>query len=117
VASGSGSELEPRFDGEEMNAMSRIPYRRIFVIAALLALVIVPLAGARTLEPRSVDTVQDGGWIGATLRWVEDLVGLRRPGHRPGQSGPQALPNTKSGDSTSIGGTCIDPMGRPKPCF
>jgi hypothetical protein len=100
-----------------MKAMSRIPYRRILVVAALLALVMVPVASARTVQPRSVDAVQDGGWIGATLRWAEELVGLRRPGHRPGQSGPKAPPNTKAEDFSSVGGTCIDPMGRPKPCF
>ena len=97
--------------------MSRISYCRILVVASLLVLTAVPMASARTVESPSVSRAQAGDWFGATLRWVEDLVGLRRPGHRPEQSGPQTPPNTKAENSAAIGGTCIDPMGRPKPCL
>jgi hypothetical protein len=100
-----------------MKAMSRIPYCRILIAAVLLTLIAVPMASARTVDSSSVGRVQAGDWFGAALRWVEDLVGLRPPGHRPERSGPQMSPKTTAENSSAIGGTCIDPMGRPKPCF
>ena len=106
--------LEPRFDGEEMIAMIRIPrVCLVFVVTALLALLVVPMAGARAVSSPSVHAA-DGGWVGAALRWVEDLAGLRRPGH-PDHRGTKPPVNAKSEEAVT--GTCIDPMGRPRPCF
>jgi Spy/CpxP family protein refolding chaperone len=113
----SGFELEPRFAGEEMIAMSRMPrIRLVLVAAALLALLVVPMAGARPVSSPSLHSV-DGGWLGATLRWAADLAGLRHPGHSNGQSGRQTLPNQKETLNTTQGGGCVDPFGRPRPCY
>jgi hypothetical protein len=94
--------------------MTRIPrLRRLFALAAVLALSVVPLASARPLES-PVAHEADGGWVGTALKWVEDLVSPRRPNptglHRPGQAVPP------QDAKTSLGGSCIDPQGRPMPC-
>jgi hypothetical protein len=114
----SDFELEPRFAGEEMIAMSRMPRMRLVLVAvALLTLLAVPMAGARTMSSPSLHS-GDGGWLGATLRWVEDLTGLRHPGHPHGQSGRQTPPNqTEETIKSAQGGGCISPDGRPQPCF
>lgn len=89
-----------------MTRMSRL--RLILAVAALFALIAVPMAGARTVDSPAIHPA-GGQWIGATLRWVEDLVGLRHPVH----SGSK-VPHTKA-DEQPAGGGCIDPMGHPKP--
>lgn len=89
--------------------MSRISYCRILAVASLLVLTAVPMASARTVEPPSVSRAQAGDWFGATLRWVEDLVGLRRPS---GRSAAPTPPNTKAENSTNAAG-CLDPAGKP----
>ena len=94
--------------------MTRIPrLRRLFALAAVLALTVVPLASARPqAAPAPHET--DGGWFGAALKWVEDLVNLRSPNPagpgRPGQAAPRQTAKS------SLGGSCIDPQGRPQPC-
>ena len=96
--------------------MSRMPRMRLILAAvALLTLLAVPMAGARTMSSPSLHS-GDGGWLGATLRWVEDLAGLRHPGHPNGKPGRQTPPNQKDTLNTTQGGSCIDPMGRPRPC-
>lgn len=94
--------------------MTRIPrLRRLFALAAVLALTLVPLASARPLTTPAVHEA-DGGWLGTALKWVEDLVNLRRPSPTgPARSG-QAPPRQTA--KTSLGGSCIDPQGRPVPC-
>jgi len=89
--------------------MSRISYCRILVVASLIVLTAVPMASARTVESLSVSRAQAGDWFGAALRWVEDLISLRRPGHR---SAAQTPPDTKAENSTSAAG-CLDPAGKP----
>jgi hypothetical protein len=100
-----------------MIAMTRIPrVCLVFVVIVLLALLVAPMAGARTVSSPSIHP-SDGGWAGAALRWVEDLTGLHRPGH-PGHRGTKPAVTTKDTSSTDgVTGTCIDPMGRPRPCF
>lgn len=96
--------------------MTRIPrLRRLFALAAVLALTAVPLASARPLAAPAVHEA-DGGWLGTALQWVEDLVNLR--GSNP--AGPsrrrgQAVIPRKEGSGTNSG-SCIDPVGRPRPC-
>lgn len=88
----------------------------VFVVIVLLALLVVPMAGARTVSSPSIHP-SDGGWVGTALRWVEDLTGLHRPAQQ-GHRGTKPGVSTKDTSSTnSITGTCIDPMGRPRPCF
>ncbi len=93
--------------------MTRIPrLRRLFALAAVLALTVVPLASARPLERPMPQA--DGDFVSAALKWAEDLVGFRRPGsaergRRQGQAQIQRKDSTQSG-------SCIDPVGRPRPC-
>lgn len=94
--------------------MPRIPrFRRLFALAAVLALTVVPLASARPLESPVVHEA-DGGWLGTALKWVDDLVNPRRPNtaghHQPGQGAP------RQDAKVAMGGSCIDPQGRPVPC-
>jgi hypothetical protein len=99
-----------------MIAMIRIPrVRLVLVVAALFALLVMPMAGARPLSSPALHSVD--GWLGSTLRWAEDLVGLRQPGH-PGRSGGKAPRNAK--EETLVhpnGGGCIGPDGRTRPCI
>jgi hypothetical protein len=96
-----------------MIAMFRVSrVRLVLVLVALIVLSVVPMAGARAVNSPSVHPA-DSGWIGAAVRWVEDLAGLNRPVHH-GRSGAPTVVNTKMDDSVT--GTCIDPMGRPRPC-
>jgi hypothetical protein len=108
--------LETRFAGEEMIAMIRIPrVRLVLVVAALLTLLVVPMAGARTLSSPALRSAD--GWLGVTLRWAEDLVGLRQAGH-PGHSGAKTPRHAKDVLLQPNGGGCITPDGRPGPaCF
>ena len=95
--------------------MTRIPrLRRLFTLAAVLALTVVPLASARTAVERPTVHEAGGGLVGVALKWVEDFVGFRRSNPTgPGRHG-QAAPRQDT--KTSMGGSCIDPQGRPTPC-
>jgi hypothetical protein len=93
--------------------MPRISCHRILVVVALLALTVVPMASARTVDSPSVSRAEDGNWLGAALRWVEGLAGPRQSANRTGSLGQRA-PQTKGGNTTN-GGSCIDPAGRPSP--
>ena len=92
--------------------MTRIPRARLaLAVLALLALLVVPMAGARTLSPSSVHPA-DSGWLSAALLWVEDFAGLRYSGLH-GHSKPPV--NQKDGLNQPNGGSCIDPQGHPRP--
>jgi hypothetical protein len=103
-----------------MIAMSRIPrVRLVLVVTALLALLVMPMAGARTVGSPSIHPA-DSDWIGGVLSWAQNLVGIRHASHHPhGQSGRQTPPNQKEEASTNVaqGGGCISPDGRPRPCY
>jgi len=90
--------------------MTRMPrVRPILVVAALLVLIVVPMAGARTVDSPSVHPAGDS-WIGAALYWVESLIGPRHPDH----SGSK-VPHTKADTVTQPQGSgCIDPTGHPR---
>lgn len=92
--------------------MNRMPRTRlVLVVAIVLSLLTVPLAGARPVErPPAVDRT-DGGWLGAALRWLEDLAGFRRPAPDRRDRSTSRVPQ-KDGNSTT-GGSCIDPAGKP----
>ena len=98
--------------------MSRMPrVRLVLVVTALLALLIVPIAGARTVGSPSIHPA-GSDWIGGVLSWAQNLVGLRQAGHH-GRSGPQSPLNQKETTTTNVvqGGGCISPDGRPRPCY
>lgn len=98
--------------------MSRMPrVRLVLVAAALLALLIVPMAGARTPGSQSIHPAESN-WIGGVLSWAQNLVGLRQAVHH-GRSGPKSPLNQKDTSSTNVsqGGGCVDPFGRPRPCY
>lgn len=86
--------------------MTRIPrVCLVLVVAALLALLTAPVAGARTV---SAPPAHQTGWLGATLHWMEDLIGLRSHGHH----GPSIhLKDSSGGTAQPAGRTCIDPTG------
>lgn len=90
--------------------MIRMPRVRLnLVLAALVILLVVPMAGARTLGAPSIHSA-DGGWLGAALTWVGGLAGFHQAAHRHGSPKPS--------QKAASGGPCIDPTGRPKPiCF
>jgi hypothetical protein len=97
-----------------MIAMIRIPrVRLVLVVAALFALLVMPMAGARPLSSPTLHSA-DGGWLGATLRWAEGLVGLRQPSSH-GHSGAKTPRSVKEEFFHPNGGGCIGPDGRPKP--
>ncbi|HTG33102.1 MAG TPA: hypothetical protein VLB76_09240 [Thermoanaerobaculia bacterium] len=98
-----------------MSCMPRV--RLVLAVTALLTLLIVPMAGARTVGSPSIHPA-DGDWIGGVLSWAQNLVGLHRPGHAHGQSGRQT-PNQKTDSTINAvqSGGCIDPLGRPRPCY
>jgi hypothetical protein len=90
-----------------MNVMIRIPrVCLVLVVTALLALLVVPVAGARTLSSPPAHPA-DGGWSGAVQHWVSALFGPSHPNHHR-RSGAK-VPNTKE----ATGGSCIDPVGKP----
>ena len=98
--------------------MFRMPrIRLVFVVTALLALLAVPMAGARTLGSASARPV-DSDWVGGVLSWAQNLVGIHHAG-RHGRSGSQAPLNQKDGTTTTPtstqGGGCVTPDGRPRP--
>lgn len=80
----------------------------VLVVIALLALLVVPVAGARTLSSPPAHN-SESGWLSAAFHWMEDLVGLRSHGHRP--------PSVHRKDIILYpnGGSCINPDGRPNP--
>jgi hypothetical protein len=91
--------------------MTRIPRTRsILVVAALLALLVAPIAGARTVSSPQAHAA-DGGWSGAAQQWLAALIGLSHPGHHrhPGSQ----VPNSKDTISQPTGGSCVNPDGRP----
>jgi hypothetical protein len=98
-----------------MIAMSRMPrVRLVLVVAALFALLVVPMASARPLSSLSIHPV-DGDWIGGVLSWAQQLVGLRQAGHH-GHSGTRPPLNQKEETTTNAaqGGGCVTPDGRPR---
>ncbi len=94
--------------------MTRIPCsRQIVVLATLLTLTVVPMAGARSVGGPAAQPAGDS-WIGVAVRAVEGLFNSASTrSHRPVQN--------RKDDSTAnkpAGGGCIDPGGRPNPlCF
>ena len=77
----------------------------VFVVTALLALLMAPVAGARVV---SAPPAHETDWLGAALHWVEDLIGQRSHGHR---RPPVHQKDGSGGISQPAGRTCIDPTG------
>lgn len=92
--------------------MIRIP-RLLLVLGTLAALVLVsaPSASARPLATSQVVERTVDGWLGAAVRWLEDLVGLQRPTSDRAAGSPGS--NQKGGGGIPTGGSCIDPQGKP----
>jgi hypothetical protein len=95
-----------------MSAMTRIPcLRQVVVLATLLTLTVVPMAGARSLGDPTVQPAGDS-WVGAAVRTIEGFfsrVSVRS--HRPVQNRKDDEPNL----NRPAGGGCLDPQGHPKP--
>ena len=89
--------------------MTRIPcLRQIAVLATLLTLTVVPMAGARSVGGPAVQPAGDS-WVGVAARAIEGLFNSAPStrSHRPVQ-------NRKDLTQPS-GGGCLDPLGHPKP--
>lgn len=95
--------------------MTRIPcLRQIAVLATLLTLTVVPMAGARSVGAPGVEPAGDS-WFGAAVRAIE---GLFNPVHSA--RSPRPVQNRKDDPTVNkpAGGGCIGPDGRPTPlCF
>jgi hypothetical protein len=92
--------------------MTRIPRcLLVLVLTATLALVSVPIAGARPLETSLAAARTEGGWLGAALRWLEKVavVHFSAPG-RYKQANDSPDTGKKDGYFPT-GGSCIDPQG------
>lgn len=92
--------------------MTRIPcLRQIVVLATLLTLTVVPMAGARSVGETAVQPAGDS-WVGVAVRAIEGLFNPMPSArsHRPAQ-------NRKDDANTNHaqGGGCVDPQGHPKP--
>jgi hypothetical protein len=84
---------------------------RIRTVALIAALSLAPMANALPVNAGPVDR-SETGWFDTAVRWVEEAVSLKRPTpRRPGHSGSQTGVR-KDGTSTN-GGSCIDPQGKP----
>ncbi len=83
----------------------------VLVIAIVLALASVPFASARPVTASQVVERAADGWLGAAVRWFEDLVG-RRPSPS-GRAASSPGSNQKDGGRTPTGGSCLDPTGKP----
>jgi hypothetical protein len=102
------SDIRPwnRDSVEEMSAMTRIPcLRQIAVLATLLTLIVVPMAGARSFGEPSGQPAGDS-WVGVAVRAIE---GLFKPAHVAPSS--RRVQNRKE----AAGGGCLDPQGHPRP--
>lgn len=106
--------------------MNRTPGIRPFlVIAALTALLAAPAVEARGLGSQKPGAGVEAGWMSAALQWLEQALGLRRPAPRTessttkedtsGGSLSGSGGGLLSGGASSMGGTCIDPQGNPRP--
>jgi hypothetical protein len=96
-----------------MMAMYRIPQSRlVFVLVTALALVVVPMAGARSLEtPQAAHRTLDG-WFSAALRWAEEIAGLRPV---TSDHGGRSATASQTATKAAAGGSCIDPHGETRP--
>ena len=92
--------------------MTRIPcLRQIAVLATLLTLTVVPMAGARSVGETAIRPAGDS-WVGAAVRAIEGLF-------NPAQSARSHRPVQNRKDDPEVnrpaGGGCLDPQGHPKP--
>lgn len=90
-------------------------FSRICLVAAVVcSLMIVTAPGVHAL-PRAESQPEsraESGWLGAAFDWVQNLLGS---GERaPVQRGERPAANK---GKYPTNGACIDPLGRPRPCF
>jgi hypothetical protein len=91
--------------------MSRIPRLPLVLFTvAILVLVSVPLAGARPLETSPAAHRTESGWFTTALKWLEELAGFVRSAAERTTGSPDAM---QKGGTTPMGGSCIDPQGKP----
>lgn len=104
--------------------MNRTPgIRLVLVIAALTAILVAPAAEARGLESQGSGARVEAGWLSAALQWLDQVLGFRRLAPRTGSSatkedtsgGGLSGTGTSSDDASTMGGSCIDPQGNPRP--
>ena len=83
------------------------------VLSAALLIAAAPAAQARSFDRHLVS--QPASWFDAALSWLsEQLVGAP---HAPAARAPRtkSIPVSRP-PAQPMTGSCIDPMGQPKPC-
>lgn len=87
------------------------------LVVATLVLASVPAAQASPLDRAA--SFRSAGWLDAALSWLTGLLhGTETPAPQPKTA---AQENTVTvvpiGGYAPMSGSCLDPEGRPKPCF
>jgi hypothetical protein len=92
--------------------MTRIPRcLLVLVLTATLALVSVPIAGARTLETSQTADRTESVWFEAALSWLENVAGLHFPIPGRHHRATKSQDSDPKGGRLPVGGACIDPQG------
>ena len=90
-------------------------FYRICLVAAVvcsLMLLTTPTASALPRGDSQPEARAESGWLGAAFEWVQSLLGL---GERPHVTRVEGKSSSQPRSQTN--GSCIDPLGRPRPCF
>lgn len=88
-------------------------------VVLVLAVAFVPAAQASPLGLSGLSPDNHSGWFDAALTWLAGL--LLGEASSPDQTRPAFEAATSldlsAGGNTVHSGACIDPAGRPRPCF
>lgn len=90
-------------------------FSRICLVAAVVcSLMFVTAPGAHAIprEGSQTEARAESGWLGAAFDWFQSVLsrGERLQGRQ------ERKPATNKGKYPT-NGACIDPLGRPRPCF
>jgi hypothetical protein len=94
-----------------MRTFSRVCFASAVVCSLTFAT--TPVANALPREGSSPAVRAESSWLGATLDWLQSLLDRseRSQGWQEGKPAP-----TVSQEKKASNGSCIDPLGRPRPC-
>lgn len=96
-------------------SMSR--FAAVAVVALTLVLLTVPAAQARSFDLAGPSLSTGSGWFDAALTWLgQILFGHEQPAPQKATAQSLLIP-IDGGGYTLNTGSCIDPEGRPRPCF
>jgi hypothetical protein len=91
-------------------------------VALMLVLASVPTAQALPLDFTGPSLDSSSGWFDAALSWLNDLLfGTAETSSNLRPAMEAAKPVNDGGELGDLNhpssGSCIDPSGRPRPCF